>query len=466
MKKLHYICCWIIAIAMTIGCEDTTPSSNPTVENPTSSSDDQPAAAASNELFLLNALATSSSKRDDSWYFLDDNENTIWTSNPGTGSGEYIHLEFLPTKDNFVKSIAVRAESGARLSKVNALAVYVNGELATVANPNTDIPIGKNLKDLKIYFQAVKDLKTTTRQINGAKVTMQQSLPGKRVGITDIYFYGSNGKKLKLRQQQKYNGSIQTGSILKPVEQHRAAHLFDGSPTNAWVEGTDSDGTGEVLKFDLSGEAPAEKLVMLNGYHRSEEHYKSNARIKAFSIKTENDKPQKFTLRDDMSPQILTFDPPLSGKNYEIEVLSVFKGEKRKDLAISELTFIRSDGTAWRVNTSAEKAPLSGLGTGIEGVLDRFHGCTTQSGEQTTAQYVILRKDGTFDFLSSEDSGHNDVRLWQATGTWQKTANNKLKLTGGWKDLNADGSFSFSEKITIKENYLSGEEFFDKIYLK
>ena len=465
MKKLYYICCLIIATVMTIGCEDTTPSSNPTIENPTSSSDDQPAAA-SNELFLLNAIATSSARRDDSWYFLDDNENTIWTSNPGTGSGEYIHLEFLPTKDNFVKSIAVRAESGARLSRVNALAVYVNGELATVAKPNTDIPIGKNLKDLKIYFQAVEDLKTTAREINGAKVTMQQTLPGKKVGITDIYFYGSNGEKLKLRQQQKYNGSIQTGTTLKPADQYRAANLFDGSQANAWVEGTEGDGTGEVIKFDLSSEAPAEKLVMLNGYHRSEEHYKSNARVKAFSIKTENDKPQKFTLRDDMTPQILTFDPPLSGKNYEIEVRSVFKGEKNKDLAISELTFIRADGTAWRVNTTAENASPTDLGSGIDAVLDRFHGCTTQSGEQTTAQYIILRKNGSFDFLSSEDSGHNDVRLWQATGTWQKIANNKLKLSGGWKDLNEDGSFSFSEKVTIKENYLSGEEFFDKIYLK
>lgn len=451
---------------MAIGCEDTTPSSNPTVENPTSSSDEQPAPSASNELFLLNALATSSSKRDDSWYFLDDNENTIWTSNAGTGSGEYIHLQFLPTKDNFVKSIAVRAESGARLSKVNALAVYVNGELATVTNPNVDIPIGKNLKDLKIYFQAVEDLKTTTRQINGAKVTMQQTLPGKRVGITDIYFYGSNGEKLKLRQQQKYNGSIQTGSTLKPAEQYRAANLFDGSPTNAWVEGANGDGMGEVIKFDLTTEAPAAKLVMQNGYHRSEEHYKANARVQSFSIKTENDKSQKFTLSDDMTPQILTFDPPLSGKNYEIEILSVFAGEKYKDLAISELTFIRPDDNAWRVNTSTEKAPLSGLGIGIEAVLDRFHGCTTQSGEQMTAQYIILRADRTFDFLSSEGAENGDVRLWQATGNWEKLANNKLKLTGGWKDLNEDGSFSFSEKITIKENYLSGEEFFDKIYLK
>ena len=245
----------------------------------------------------------------------------------------------------------MRAESGARLSKVNALAVYVNGELTTVSNPNKEIPIGKNLNDLKIFFQSVEDVQTASREMNGAKVTMQRSKEGRRVGITDIYFYNDKNEKLKLRQQQKYNGSIQTGSILKPVEQYRAANLFDGSPTNAWVEGTDGDGTGEVLKFNLDAEASATKMVMLNGYHRSKEHFENNARVKSFSIKTENQGAQKFTLRDDMTPQILTFDPPLSGKNYEMEILSVFAGKKHKDLAISELTFIRPDDNAWRVNT-------------------------------------------------------------------------------------------------------------------
>ena len=83
-----------------------------------------------------------------------------------------------------------------------------------------------------------------------------------------------------------------------------------------------------------------------------------------------------------------------------------------------------------------------------------------------TAQYLILRSDNSFDMLSNEDTGGGEGRFWQATGTWQKLSNNQLKLTGGWQDMADMETFSFSEKITIREEYISGKEFFDKIYLK
>ncbi len=60
-------------------------------------------------------------------------------------------------------------------------------------------------------------------------------------------------------------------------------NLFDKDPTTAWVEGVEGYGEGEKLVFGLEDELP-EKLVISNGYQKSENIYLSNSRPKTIRI--------------------------------------------------------------------------------------------------------------------------------------------------------------------------------------
>lgn len=448
-------------------CEDTTTPQNPTTEpteivkkNDTSSSD-------KNEIFLLNARATSAAKGSENWALFDNNENTIWISKPGTGQGEFIEINFIPTTDNYVEKINIQTQAGGKINRILKITLDVNGEYFGVFSPNTDILLKKSLKRLKIYFSFVDGLSEEMKKNNGTNRVMQHSPEGKAVGVTDVRLFGKNDALFTIRNIQNYNGNIATNSTLEPDNLYSSTHLFDGNTGLAWVEGADGNGVGESLNFNLVGEAAASKLIFYNGYQRSQEHFELNTRVRTFTIKTENQKAQKFTLRDDMTAQVLTFDPPLSGKNYELKIIEVYEGEKYKDLAISELVFLRADNQSWRVNTSA---PTSGFEeqfeTTIGNVIDRFISCTTEMDEQIMTQQIILRSDGTFDFNSDEDASIDDSRVWNATGTWKKISANTIKLNGGLSVRGDSKTSSFSEKITIKPTYIQGEEYFDKIYLK
>lgn len=60
-------------------------------------------------------------------------------------------------------------------------------------------------------------------------------------------------------------------------------NLFDNDPSTAWVEGVEGYGEGEMIVIGLGNKLP-EKLVIRNGYQKSESIYHSNSRPKTVKI--------------------------------------------------------------------------------------------------------------------------------------------------------------------------------------
>jgi len=165
-------------------------------------------------------------------------------------------------------------------------------------------------------------------------------------------------------------------SVLKSKSENTYGdrNISDLNYRTAWVEGVEGDGIGETIAFKFPpGHPRITTVIIANGYIKSKEAWKNNARVKQLKMYV-NDKPfAVLNLGDVYAEQI--FNIPTIGykityysnkdgtpgwkykdengrsvKSYhenselkpdfiKFEILSVYKGDKYKDTAITEIYF-------------------------------------------------------------------------------------------------------------------------------
>ena len=136
----------------------------------------------------------------------------------------------------------------------------------------------------------------------------------------------------------------------KFVENYHPNYIADDDPATAWVEGAKSTGAGEWVRFNVTplDKTTKVRLKIRNGYQKSKELFKANARAKEITVKLLPSKAEKkFTLEDKDGWQEVAFDQP-SGelKSVEVDVVSVYEGTKYADLCISDLQVFVTSETA------------------------------------------------------------------------------------------------------------------------
>lgn len=89
--------------------------------------------------------------------------------------------------------------------------------------------------------------------------------------VNDLPYYYSSSSELNGTDSSKSPGK------------YGVHNLFDGDSATAWVEGTDGPGIGEWVIFSVGQELPA-VIMIRNGYQKSANLFKRNARIKNASI--------------------------------------------------------------------------------------------------------------------------------------------------------------------------------------
>lgn len=147
-------------------------------------------------------------------------------------------------------------------------------------------------------------------------------------------------------------------------------HLFDHDTKTAWVEGADGGGIGEKIRVILM--KPLDHLAVVNGYAKSPGIFRANNRVREIKIAaiavqmppeghvTETGIPVTFlselaafnvTLEDTSSIQDISLPEQwrekTAGKHpiaMEIELLSVYPGERFDDTCLSELTPVYARG--------------------------------------------------------------------------------------------------------------------------
>jgi len=132
-------------------------------------------------------------------------------------------------------------------------------------------------------------------------------------------------------------------------------NAHDFSFETAWVEGVKGYGIGEYLTYYFSQISPRiTKIIIANGYVKSEKAYRENSRVKKLKMYVDNKPFAVLNLEDCRREQIFEFEPigrkrPI-GDNFEelaklpkwtlkFEILEVYPGEKYDDTAISEIYF-------------------------------------------------------------------------------------------------------------------------------
>ena len=135
---------------------------------------------------------------------------------------------------------------------------------------------------------------------------------------------------------------------------YTSKNLSDLSYKTAWVEGKRGYGIGEIINFSFAPAHPRiTTLIFANGYVKSKKAWKDNSRVSKLKMYVDNKPFAIIELKDIYAKQLVKLDKPLGNSdrknldklkekenwNIKFEILSVYKGDKYDDTAISEIYF-------------------------------------------------------------------------------------------------------------------------------
>lgn len=159
---------------------------------------------------------------------------------------------------------------------------------------------------------------------------------------------------------------------------YQPLNLLDGRESTAWCSPT-GDPLSEKLTFGFKGAAKIDEVRVYTGNGFDDTTFQTFGRAKKLSIKGPTG-GQNFTLADQRGLQAVTFNPPVEGAEFTIEVLDIFAPDDLdQPTCITDVVFY-SDGKplngAWLTQKlKYDKATASFLGTwfaGSEGAPDKF----------------------------------------------------------------------------------------------
>ena len=112
---------------------------------------------------------------------------------------------------------------------------------------------------------------------------------------------------------------------------------------SAWVEGVRGDGIGQWLHFDLDYPQLFSKVIIRNGYQRTDKAFRENGRVRELRL-TWPAGQKTVLLRDVKGAQsILLKKGGLRTPWIRLEIVSVYRGSKYRDTAISSVGFNMED---------------------------------------------------------------------------------------------------------------------------
>ena len=149
----------------------------------------------------------------------------------------------------------------------------------------------------------------------------------------------------------------------KFVENYHPNYIADDDPKTAWVEGAKGSGNGEWVRVNVTplDKTTKVRLRIRNGYQKSKDLYKANARAKAITVRLLPSKlEKKLTLEDKDGWQEVTTEQPAGElRAIQVNVASVYEGSKYADLCISDVQVFATSET--KDNPAFEKSKRKAL---------------------------------------------------------------------------------------------------------
>ncbi|MFO0574351.1 MAG: hypothetical protein U1A78_10145 [Polyangia bacterium] len=146
-------------------------------------------------------------------------------------------------------------------------------------------------------------------------------------------------------------------------QNYHPLYIGDDDPKTAWVEGKKGHGDGEwlLLKFSPMEGASKVRVLIRNGYQKTDRLFALNDRLKDVTLKLlPSGKSVTTTLKDEKGFQeVVLSQPPGPFESVELRVGSVYPGSKWDDTTVSDIQVFVTATT--RENPAFEKARLEKL---------------------------------------------------------------------------------------------------------
>ncbi len=158
------------------------------------------------------------------------------------------------------------------------------------------------------------------------------------------WYCGMGRSEVKTSSELPANGKID----------YKSRNLFDLDYQTAWVEGKKGYGIGETIEYIFPATTPRiTTIIFVNGYVKSKKAWRDNSRVHKLKMYVNNKPFAIIDLKDVYAEQIVKLPKPLGYSNREdidalekepnwhlkFEILSVYKGDKYDDTAITEIYF-------------------------------------------------------------------------------------------------------------------------------
>lgn len=128
-------------------------------------------------------------------------------------------------------------------------------------------------------------------------------------------------------------------SMLAPIKANRydPSMLFDGKEETAWVEGHAEDGIGETVTLDFGRPRRLAGFEISNGYNKDQRVWSSNSRVRNLEITLSDGRSLTAEMKDARGLATFEFASPVTTTSMTLAIRDVYRGDRYRDTAISEL---------------------------------------------------------------------------------------------------------------------------------
>jgi len=414
--------------------------------------------------------------------FDGDNE-TYWATMPGAGPDEGVMLYF--NEPQTISHFEIKQPAGNNLAKIESVSIYINGGAYKDASLDAQ-KIELNASEVKSFFIRINKVSKTTSSMNAESgITVFDFPSGSFVGISELTLYRDNAIA-HIQVPRLVKATLTASSTLQPEISYGVRNLFDSRKEFVWVEGAKGTGQNEFLTFTFADQQEITGFKIMNGFQRSDKHFTSNGRVKTLIISNENNQTTEVSVGDEQGEQTLQFSNPLTGKKITFTVKEIYPGTTYKDLVISELGLINTDGGYSIEDNLTELIKQELLAkaknTVLANILDKRI-ANELSEMDSYKRSIILRSDYTFvaySDQSTELSSGSESQEIIADGNWEikelgpdlvkiRIFGKLVRLSESTDYYNGNSSDSylqiFQDNLTIDAETIRGEKFVQELKL-
>ncbi len=326
-----------------------------------------------------------------------------------------------PEGDSEGEGILFRFEGEAAIHKVF---VQSCGGKRTTLTPFVN---GIDFSQVTVQGKKTPVVTVSSRKVRSLFLRIDETGPG--ACLAEVSFEAD--KPLEVRAPRSLPATAKASSVLAPADAYHPGYLFDGRLDFGWVEGVKGPGLGESMALTFTAPLTITAIEVWNGYQRSEDHFKKNARAKKVTVTVDGAEPIELSLKDAQGSQKLMLPKPVSTKSLTLTIKEAYPGSKYDDLVLSELRVWDAEGPrAITTGDLAERASAlkTEVGAGpLKGFVDKTLRSACQvPGYELEAKF---RSNHSFVVYRSAD-GDNGAVKEVLDGTWILKDGKTVELFG------------------------------------